>query len=255
MIAAEALTQVRGVAHGFFTRQGGCSQGLFSSLNCGYGSGDDKEKVARNRAIVADALGIENANLLTVYQEHSPRVVTVTSAWPAQAPPAADAMVTREPRLALGALTADCAPVILAERSGGAIGVAHAGWKGALSGVADATVAAMEDLGAERRNIIAVIGPTISAAAYEVGPEFRTRFLAADRANEQFFTPATRERHSMFDLPAYLAQRLRRLDLAAVIDTAFCTYADEAHFFSYRRATHRGEPQYGRLISAVAITR
>lgn len=253
MIVAEALTQISGLAHGFFTRQGGCSQGLFSTLNCGLGSGDDRERVARNRAIVAEALGVEPANLLTVYQEHSPKVITVTAPWLPQAAPAADAMVTREPRLALGALTADCAPIIFADRSGAAIGVAHAGWKGALAGVTDATIAAMEALGASRANIIAVIGPAISAAAYEVGPEFRACFLAADGANEQFFTPAPRKNHSMFDLPAYLAARLRRFNLAKVIDMAHCTYADELRFFSYRRATHRGEAQYGRLISAVAI--
>jgi YfiH family protein len=253
MIVTEALTQVSGLAHGFFTRQGGCSEGLFSSLNCGLGSGDDRERVMRNRAIVADALGVDPANLLTVYQEHSPKVITVTSPWLPQAAPRADAMVTREPRLALAALTADCAPIIFADRSGAAIGIAHAGWKGALSGVADATIAAMEVLGARRANIIAVIGPAISAAAYEVGPEFRTRFLSADGDNAQFFTPASREHHSMFDLPAYLAARLRRLNLSGVIDMALCTYTDEVRFFSYRRATHRAETQYGRLISAIAI--
>jgi YfiH family protein len=253
MIVTEALTQVSGLAHGFFTRQGGCSEGLFNSLNCGLGSGDDRERVMRNRAIVADALGVEPANLLTVYQEHSPKVITVTSPWPPQAAPRADAMVTCEPRLALAALTADCAPIIFADRSGAAIGIAHAGWKGALSGVADATIAAMEALGARRANIIAVIGPAISAAAYEVGPEFRTRFLGADGDNAQFFTPASREHHSMFDLPAYLAARLRRLNLSGVIDMALCTYTDEVRFFSYRRATHRAETQYGRLISAIAI--
>ncbi|HEY7763538.1 MAG TPA: peptidoglycan editing factor PgeF [Aestuariivirgaceae bacterium] len=253
MIVVEALTQISGLAHGFFTRQGGCSHGLFSSLNCGLGSGDDREKVTRNRATVADALGVEPAHLLTVYQEHSPKVITVAAPWLPQDAPAGDAMVTREPGLALGALTADCAPIIFADRSGAAIGVAHAGWKGALSGVTDATISAMEALGARRANIIAVIGPAISAAAYEVGPEFRARFLAADGANGQFFIPSPRENHSLFDLPAYLAARLRRFNIAAVTDLALCTYKDEARFFSYRRATHRGETQYGRLVSAIAI--
>jgi YfiH family protein len=255
MIEAQELKDIAGVRHGFFTRRGGHSSGSFSSLNCGFGSGDDRATVARNRAIVADALSVRPGNLLTVYQEHSPAVITVTKPWQPKSAPVADAMVTREPSIALGALTADCAPIIFAERSGQAVGVAHAGWKGALTGVAEATLRAMQALGADRANITAVIGPAISAAAYEVGPEFFRRFLDADSASAAFFTPSARPGHHMFDLPGYLSARLRKEGVGNVIDLALCTYRDEALFFSFRRSTHRHEPEYGRLISAIAISR
>jgi YfiH family protein len=163
-------------------------------------------------------------------------------------------MVTSEPAVAIGALTADCAPVLFAERSGKVIGVAHAGWKGALTGVTDATLRAMEALGADRAKIAAVIGPAISADAYEIGPEFHRRFLDADKANAAFFRPARRSGHFMFDLPGYLSMRLRQAGVGSVVDLALCTYTDEKRFFSYRRASHRNEPEYGRLISAIAIT-
>jgi polyphenol oxidase len=249
------LNEIAGVAHGFFTREGGASAGLFSSLNCGFGSGDDLETVARNRGLVADAMGVEPERLLTLYQEHSPKVITVSKPWRRESAPIADAMVTREPGIALGALTADCAPVIFVDSARRIVGIAHAGWKGALSGVTDATVSAMEDLGAVRASIVAAVGPTISSAAYEVGPEFYRRFLEADAANEAFFRPAPKPRHWLFDLPGYLVVRLRRSGIAAAHDLALCTYDDERRFFSYRRATHRNQSHYGRLISAVAITR
>jgi polyphenol oxidase len=254
MIEARLLKEFAGIAHGFFTREGGSSTGLFSSLNCGFGSGDDLEAVARNRALVAGAIGVAPDKLLTVYQEHSPKVITVSQPWRREAAPVADAMVTREPGIALGTLTADCAPVIFADGRHGIVGIAHAGWKGALSGVTDATLRAMEDLGADRTAIAAVIGPTISAAAYEVGPEFHRRFLDAEPANETFFRPAARPQHFMFDLPGYIMARLRRSGIASASDLGLCTYADERRFFSYRRATHRSQTHYGRLISAVAIT-
>jgi polyphenol oxidase len=254
MIQAGLLNEIAGVAHGFFTRRGGTSAGLFSSLNCGFGSGDDLDTVARNRALVADAIGVEPDRLLTLYQEHSPRVITVSKSWRRESAPRADAMVTKEPAIALGALTADCAPVIFADGRARIIGIAHAGWKGALNGVTDATIGAMEELGADRASIVAAIGPAISAAVYEVGPEFHGRFVGADPANEAFFRPAPKPQHWLFDLPGYVLARLRRSGIGRAVDLALCTYDDEQRFFSYRRATHRNESHYGRLISAVAIT-
>jgi YfiH family protein len=254
MIEAPPLNEVAGIAHGFFTREGGASTGLFSSLNCGFGSGDDLEKVARNRALVARAIGVAPDRLLTVYQDHTPNVVTVTEPWRRETAPIADAMVTSEPGMALGALTADCAPVVFADARRPVIGIAHAGWKGALAGVTEAALAAMEALGAERGAIVAAIGPTISRNAYEVGPEFHRRFIAADAASDAFFRPASRPQHFMFDLPGYLLARLRRSGVGEAIDLSLCTYSDEQRFFSYRRATHRSEQHYGRLISAIAIT-
>jgi polyphenol oxidase len=253
MIEANALKEIPGLRHGFFTREGGHSRGLFASLNCGYGSGDDRGLVARNRAVVADALGVGRENLLTVYQQHTAEVVAATEPWKPEAAPVADAMVTQEPGIAIGALTADCAPILFAERQGKVIGVAHAGWKGALAGVADAVLLAMEALGAARTDILAVIGPAISADAYEVGPEFHCRFLDADPASAAHFRPSRVLRRHMFDLPGYLAAGLRESGVGAVIDLALCTYCDEKRFFSFRRATHRNESQYGRLMSTIAI--
>jgi YfiH family protein len=255
MIEEQSLKRISGLAHGFFTRRGGYSTGAFASLNCGFGSGDDRATVARNRAIVAQALRVKPENLLTVYQEHSPKVITVKETWQPQSPPVADAMVTSEPGIAIAALTADCAPILFADPAHRAIGIAHAGWKGALAGVTDATIAALEALGAERSRMLAVIGPAICADAYEVGPEFRHRFLEISTNNAEFFRTAPRPGHYMFDLPGYLVQRLRHAGIGSVIDLALCTYSDERQFFSFRRATHRKEPHYGRLISAIAIER
>ena len=253
MIQAGLLNEIAGVTHGFFTREGGTSQGLFSSLNCGFGSGDDLDTVARNRMLVAGSMAVEPDRLLTLYQEHSPRVMTVSEPWGRESAPRADAMVTKQRGIALGALTADCAPVIFADGRARIVGIAHAGWKGALNGVTDATIRAMEELGADRAAIVVAIGPAISGAVYEVGPEFHGRFLKADPANEAFFRPAPKPRHWLFDLPNYLLARLRRSGIGRAEDLALCTYDDEQRFFSYRRATHRNQPHYGRLISAVAV--
>ncbi|HEY7750046.1 MAG TPA: peptidoglycan editing factor PgeF [Aestuariivirgaceae bacterium] len=253
MIQAPALQQIAKVKHGFFTREGGYSKGLFASLNCGYGSGDDRQTVALNRDLVAARLHVKPDDLLTAYQQHSPTVISVAQSWSPQAAPRADAMVTRQSGIALAALTADCAPVLFAASTGEVVGIAHAGWKGALAGVAEATLSAMESLGVDRRNVVAAIGPTISGAAYEVGTEFHHRFLESDPANSAFFKLGATAGHYMFDLPAYLAARLRRSGLKTIVDLALCTYSDEQRFFSYRRATHRREQQYGRLISAIAI--
>jgi YfiH family protein len=252
MIEVQDL-KAHGVAHGFFTRQGGHSKGIFASLNCGMGSGDDKATVTRNREVVAERLRISETALVTVYQMHSATVAVVTRPWDEGARPKADAMVSATPGLALGVLTADCGPILFADHAARVIGAAHAGWKGALAGVTGRTLEAMESLGARRSRVVAVLGPTISAKAYEVGPEFPARFIDVDPANRGYFTPAERPGHSMFDLPGYLAHRLRSEGAGQVIDLARCTFSDEDSFFSYRRSTHRSQRDYGRQISAIAL--
>lgn len=233
--------------HGFFTRHGGASSGVFRGLNCGVGSSDQSEAVAVNRKRVAQAM---QADLVGVYQIHSPDVITVTA--PLETRPRADAMVTATPGLALSILTADCQPILFADTQAGVIGAAHAGWKGALYGVIDNTVAAMQALGANPANIRAAIGPCISQAAYEVGPEFLDDFLIEDRENTRFFASGNGDRY-MFDLPGYGLHRLRAAGVAQAEWTGYCTYADPDRFYSYRRKTHRGEADYGRLISCIAL--
>ncbi len=239
---------LRPMPHGFFTRQGGVSTGLYESLNAGPGSRDDAAAVAENRRRVAAALGA--LHLVSVSQVHGDRTLEVSAPWPA-ARPEADAMVTATPGLALGVLTADCAPVLLAEPRAGVVGAAHAGWKGALGGILASVVAAMERLGAARGQIRAVIGPTISQAAYEVGPEFLERFLDEDPAWARFFARGAGDR-AQFDLPGFVLDRLRAEGVEADW-TGHCTYRDPARFFSYRRATHDGAPDYGRLVAAIAL--
>jgi YfiH family protein len=239
------------LAHGFFGRRGGVSTGLYSSLNCALGAHDAPEAIAENRARVAAALAAA-APLITLQQVHSARVVTVDA--PFETPPQADAMVTCRPRLILGILTADCAPILFADRQAGVIGAAHAGWKGALGGVSDATLAAMEKLGADRRRIKVAIGPCNAQENYEVGADFAARFTAADPANKDFFTPSDRADRHRFNLGDYLLRRLAKAGIADAERLAACTYARESDFFSFRRATHRGEPDYGREISAIALT-
>ncbi len=240
------------VAHGFFGRQGGVSTGVYASLNCGPGSGDERAKVIENRRRAANELGA-NASLLTLYQMHSADVVAVTQGWALGEAPKADAMVTDRPNLALGILTADCAPILFADTRAKVIGAAHAGWKGALSGVAEATIAAMEKLGASRARIAAAIGPCIAQANYEVGPEFRDRFLAVDSSNARFFVSSARASHYRFDLEAYVAGRLAGAGLSAIERLSACTYARERDFFSFRRTTHRRETDYGRQLSAIVL--
>jgi YfiH family protein len=239
-----------GIRHGFFGRQGGASTGIFAALNCGLGSGDAREAVIRNRGIVAAALGGGESDIVTAHQVHSAEAMIVRERVAHEERPKLDGLVTDRPGIILGTLTADCAPVLFADAEARVIGAAHAGWKGALTGVTDATVRKMEELGAARSRIAAVIGPTISKANYEVGPEFRERFPAEA---SRFFSPSVKSGHSMFDLPGYLADRMRRSGIGTVIDLALCTYADEARFFSYRRATHRGETDYGRQIAAITL--
>ncbi len=246
IITSEALP----VRHGFFTRKGGASSGIFSGLNCGPGSSDLSEVVAINRARVADALGVAHGNLLSVNQVHSPDVLHVTAAFADR--PRADAMVTATPGLALGILTADCQPVLFCDPVAGVIGAAHAGWRGTRDGVLEATVAAMEALGARRPDIRAVIGPSISQRNYEVGPEFFDAFTTDDPANARYFAQGAGDR-MLFDLPAFGLSRLRGAGVGHAEWTRHCTYADPARFFSFRRTTHAGEADYGRLISAIRL--
>jgi len=253
MLESAALSALPGIRHAFFTRAGGVSEGLYASLNGGAGSSDVPGKVAENRARMAAALGVAPGCLLTAYQVHSPNVVTVEKTWPPDQRPRADALVTRTPGLAIGVTTADCGPVLLADGSARVIGAAHAGWRGAFTGVLEATVAAMEDCGAARDRIVAVLGPTISQPNYEVGPEFADRFNAADAANARFFQTAARPGHALFDLPGYIAARLSAAGIRSFVDLRRCTYADDESFFSFRRSTHRSERDYGRHISAITL--
>jgi len=243
-----------GIRHGFFTRAGGVSSGLYASLNGGVGSQDDAGKVVENRARMAAALGVEPRRLLTAYQTHSPNVVVAEAPWTTENRPLADAIVTRMRALAIGVTTADCGPVLFAEPRAGVIGAAHAGWRGALTGVIEATIAAMERLGAAQRQIWAAIGPMIRQGNYEVGPDLVERFRAEDPASSRFFRPARRDRHAMFDLAGYIAARLKRAGISEVEDVGLCTYADPEQFFSYRRTTHRAEADYGRHVNAIALT-
>lgn len=253
ILHAKNLSRPR-IAHGFFGRQDGVSEGIYASLNCGPGSGDDRAKVIENRRRVTETFGAE-ARLLTLYQLHSPRVVSVTIPWEIGESPQADAMVTNLPGLVLGMLTADCAPVLLADVEAGVIGAAHAGWKGTLDGVVESTVAAMEKLGAVRGRTAAAIGPCISQANYEVDGEFRANFTQADSANARFFAPSGREGHFRFDLEAYVATRLDDAGIADVEALLACTYARAGDFYSFRRATHNGEKDYGREVSAIMLTK
>ncbi len=253
MIEAPELKSASSLRHGFFTRAGGHSAGLFATLNCGFGSGDDKPTVARNRDAAGHRLGVPGSHMLTVWQWHSPDVIVAEATWDPLAPPKGDAIVTTRPGLAIAVLTADCAPILFADEEAGVIGAAHAGWKGAIAGVSDATIATMEQKGARRDRITAVIGPTISQPAYEVGPEFPAAFIAQDARNADFFTPSARARHNMFDLPGYLKRRMTMQGLGRVVDLGLCTYSDEARFYSFRRATHRSEKDYGRQISAIVL--
>lgn len=247
IITADALAPLR---HGFFTRKGGASSGVFSGLNCGLGSSDQAEVVRINRHRAADALGVEPQALVNVHQVHSARVEVVEG--PMGERPKADGMVTKVPGLALTILTADCQPVLFADRQAGVIGAAHAGWRGALDGVLEETVDRMEELGATRGDIVAVIGPAISQQAYEVGPEFLDDFMADDPENHRFFANGEGDRYQ-FDLPSFGLHRLRQAGVGHAEWTRHCTYSDAGRFYSYRRATHAGEADYGRLMAAIRL--
>jgi YfiH family protein len=236
--------------HGFFTRRGGASSGVFEGLNCGQGSSDQTEIVEINRARVAEAMEVLLSHLVTVHQVHSADVAIVEG--PQDEKPKADAIVTATPGLALGILTADCQPVLFSDGHAGVIGAAHAGWRGAVEGVLENTVAAMESLGAKRENIHAVVGPCISQRAYEVGPELRDQFIAQDAANARFFAPGRGDRHQ-FDLPALGLAKLRAAGVGQAQWSGHCTYSDPMRFYSYRLATHREQADYGRLISCIRL--
>jgi len=253
MLQAKNLSALDGIRHAFFTREGGVSEGLYASLNAGVGSDDDPARVAENRARMAKAVGVAPERLLTAYQIHSPGVVVAETPWPADARPRADAIVTRVPGLAVGVSTADCGPVLFADPQARVIGAAHAGWRGALAGVLEAATAAMERLGAERGRLVAAIGPMISQRNYEVGNEVMEQFTRADADNARFFA-AGRPGHAQFDLPGLIAARLARAGIGRVENLDVCTYADPRLFYSFRRTTHRAEPDYGRHVNAIALT-
>lgn len=250
VIRAECLGAL---PHGFLGRRGGASTGELEGLNVGYGSSDDRDAIATNRARAIAAV-LAGAELATLHQIHSAHAVRVERPWAQDERPHADAMVTDRPNLLLGILTADCAPVLLADVQAGIVGAAHAGWRGALGGVTDSVIAAMEELGARRDRIAAAVGACIAAASYEVDESFRKRFLERDAGNERFFTAGPAEKPH-FDLEAYVAARLEAAGIATVEALALDTYADANRFFSYRRSTHRGEADYGRQIAMIAVTR
>ncbi|MFK8250572.1 peptidoglycan editing factor PgeF [Ancylobacter terrae] len=250
-VESPALAAIPGIRHAFFTRQGGVSQGIYASLNGGTGSKDDPAAVKENRARMAAALGVTPDHFLSMWQVHSPDCVIATGPWDER--PKADAAVTATPGLAVAATMADCGPVLFADPQARVVGAAHAGWRGAVGGVLDSTVAQMAELGARPGRIVAAIGPLIRQHSYEVGPDFVSAVTALDHGNMRYFAPADRPHHAMFDLPGYIADRLRRLGVGTVEDLCLDTYADEERFYSYRRSTHRGEPDYGRLIAAITL--
>jgi polyphenol oxidase len=241
------------IAHGFFGRTGGVSSGVYESLNCGPGSGDDRESVLENRRRASQALSPQG-RLVTMYQVHSANALIVSEAWEIAENPRADALATNKPGMMLGILAADCAPVLLCDPQAGVIGAAHAGWQGALSGITDSVISAMTRLGAKPERIAAAIGPCIGQAAYEVGEEFQARFTGADPANARLFTKSPITGHWHFDLAHYVAARLKRARIGSIELLERCTYREDENFFSYRRTTHRKEPDYGRQLSAIMLT-
>ncbi|MFD1696340.1 peptidoglycan editing factor PgeF [Roseibium aestuarii] len=253
MIVASELN-LEGISHGFFSRKGGVSKGIYEGLNIGLGSSDHPAHVQENRARAAERFALPVDRLVTAHQIHSADVLTVSRPFAEGEDRRADGLVTDRPDLILGIATADCGPVLFADPGAGVIGAAHAGWKGAIGGILENTLAAMEALGANRANVVAVLGPTISATAYEVGPEFRARFAEEDEAYLRFFSPSARETHFMFDLPNFIVHRLEAAGAGTALSLDRCTYAGEEEFYSYRRSTHRSEPDYGRLLSAIALT-
>lgn len=253
MIALGLLSEESGIRHAFFTREGGVSRGLFAELNCGFHSGDAPEKVAQNRGIAMARLSLRSEALATSRQVHGADALVVERPWGPGEAPAADGLATRVPGLALGVLTADCAPVLFADPEAGVIGAAHAGWRGAKGGILEATVARMEGLGAARERIRAGIGPSIAQPSYEVGAEFQEAFLEEDAENDRFFAPARRAAHFLFDLPGYVCKRLEAAGISGIARAEHDAAAEEARFFSCRRAFLRGEPFYGRLLSAILL--
>jgi polyphenol oxidase len=253
-LGSELLSAIPGLRHAFFTRAGGVSGGIYESLNGGLGSNDDPAHIAENRRRMAQQVGVTPQHFLSVHQTHSPDVVVATGPWQGGSRPLADAIVTRTEGLAIGATAADCGPILLTDPRARVIGAVHAGWKGALTGIVEATVNAMAGLGAERSGIVAAIGPLIRQHSYEVGNEFVERFIEADADNALFFVPAARADHAMFDLAGFIRMRLENSGVLMIDDIGADTYSDE-RFFSYRRSVHRGEPDYGRHVHAIALQR
>ena len=247
------LAAIPGLRHAFFTREGGVSGGIYEGLNGGLGSKDDPAHIAENRRRMAEQMGVAPEHLLSVHQIHSPDAVVVTGPWDGDKP-RADALVTRTEGIAIGVTAADCGPVLFADPATRVIGAAHAGWKGALTGVLESTIEAMEKLGAERSGIVAAIGPLIRQHSYEVSNEFVERFMDADSENGVFFIPSERAGHAMFDLPGFIRMRLENAGILMIDDLGIDTYSDE-RFYSYRRAVHRKEPDYGRHVHAIALER
>jgi YfiH family protein len=246
------LSAIPGLRHAFFTREGGVSDGIYASLNGGLGSNDDPRNVAENRRRMAEQMGVAPDHFLSVHQTHSPDAVVASGPWEGASRPRADAIVTRTQGLAIGITAADCGPILLVDPSARVIGAAHAGWKGALTGILESTIEAMEKLGAERSGMVAAIGPMIRQHSYEVGSEFVERFIDAEADNAVFFMPSTRERHSMFDLAGFIRMRLENAGVLMIDDIGADTYSDE-RFYSYRRSVHRKEPDYGRHVHAIAL--
>jgi polyphenol oxidase len=252
MMGSPLLSAIPGLRHAFFSREGGVSGGIYAGLNGGLGSDDDPANVAENRRRMAEQMGVASTHFLTLHQIHSPDAVVAAGPWPGASRPRADAIVTRTEGLAIGVTAADCGPILFVDPSARVIGAAHAGWKGALTGVVESTVAAMETLGAERSGIVAAIGPLIRQHSYEVGDEFVERFVEADAENALFFIPSERENHAMFDLAGFIRMRLENAGVLMIDDIGVDTYSDE-RFYSYRRSVHRKEPDYGRHVHAIAL--
>jgi YfiH family protein len=252
-LGSPLLSAIPGLRHAFFSREGGVSEGIYAGLNGGLGSNDDPANVAENRRRMAQQIGVAPEHFLSVHQIHSPDVVVATGPWQGDKP-RADALVTRTEGIALGVTAADCGPILLVDPTARVIGAVHAGWKGALTGVLESTIDAMEKLGAERGGIVAAIGPLIRQPSYEVGPEFVERFIDADAENGMFFLPGERDGHAMFDLAGFIRMRLENAGVLMIDDVGIDTYSDE-RFYSYRRSVHRKEPDYGRHVHAIALAR
>jgi YfiH family protein len=253
-LGSPLLSAIPGLRHAFFTRDGGVSGGIYESLNGGIGSNDDPSHIAENRRRMAEQLGVEPEHFLSVHQTHSPDVIVASGPWQGPSRPKADAIVSRTEGLAIGATAADCGPILLVDPGARVIAAAHAGWKGALTGIVESTIGTMEKLGAERGGIVAAIGPLIRQHSYEVGSEFVERFVEADAEYGLFFIPAAREGHAMFDLAGFIRMRLENAGVLMIDDTGLDTYSDE-RFYSYRRSVHQGEPDYGRHVHAIALER
>jgi YfiH family protein len=253
-LGSPLLSAIPGLRHAFFSRDGGVSDGIYAGLNGGIGSNDDPANVAENRRRMAEQMGVTSEHFLTLFQVHSPDVVVTSAPWTTPSRPRADALVTRTEGLAIGVTAADCGPILFVDPRARVIGAAHAGWKGALTGIIESTVDAMERLGAERAGIVAAIGPLIRQHSYEVGNEFIERFVEADAENALFFIPAAREGHAMFDLAGFIRMRLENAGVLMIDDIGVDTYSDE-RFYSYRRSVHRKEPDYGRHVHGIVLER